>query len=266
VANAGGEMDRNDRLQIGIDMRRPANDVLDIIRKIKGLKSDKDLGKLFGVSQSTVASWRARDTLSYTDVINLCLKEEISLDFIFSKKQKRVKGDGWGQSLDPNIREMLAIMLLIPDPANEDLLKQARKEMLLANIWKSDNNTHEATESDIIEAVLDRVKRDNVINLPAYFKFLSDPRWSVMDDTPGADSTFVIFMRMIVIAEQSEAGGRLMITDKIPMDANSLAAIVRRPPLHVNLALASLSKLHFIEIDDESIIILDWDSENEHAE
>lgn len=62
---------------------RTANEILDEIRALKGLESDTALGELFGVKQSTVASWRVRNSLPFPDIIAFCSKEGISTDTIF---------------------------------------------------------------------------------------------------------------------------------------------------------------------------------------
>lgn len=59
---------------------RSASEVLDEIRRLKGLGSDAALGELFGVKQSTVSSWRARNSLPYEEIIVFCVRENISTD------------------------------------------------------------------------------------------------------------------------------------------------------------------------------------------
>ena len=59
---------------------RSASEVLDEIRRIKGLGSDAALGEVFGVRQSTVSSWRARNSLPYEEIIAFCVREDISTD------------------------------------------------------------------------------------------------------------------------------------------------------------------------------------------
>ena len=59
---------------------RSASEVLDEIRRMKGLGSDAALGEVFGVRQSTVSSWRARNSLPYEEIIAFCVREGISTD------------------------------------------------------------------------------------------------------------------------------------------------------------------------------------------
>lgn len=64
---------------------RTASEVLDEIRRIKNLGSDTALGEIFGVKQTTVASWRSRNSLPYEDVLAFCASEGISTDNLFFK-------------------------------------------------------------------------------------------------------------------------------------------------------------------------------------
>lgn len=63
---------------------RSASEILDEIRRLKGLESDTALGAIFGVKQSTVASWRARSSLPYEEIIAFCDREGVSTDELFS--------------------------------------------------------------------------------------------------------------------------------------------------------------------------------------
>jgi transcriptional regulator with XRE-family HTH domain len=79
----------NTKLQAGIRVLivRSASEVLNEIREIKGLQTDTALGEIFGVKQSTVASWRSRNALPYEEIINFCIKEGISTDTLFIKRE-----------------------------------------------------------------------------------------------------------------------------------------------------------------------------------
>ena len=68
------------RLEVKMLIARSAIEILNEIRRIKKLGSDAALAKLFGVSQTTLASWRARNSLPYEMIIDFCIKEEIPTD------------------------------------------------------------------------------------------------------------------------------------------------------------------------------------------
>jgi transcriptional regulator with XRE-family HTH domain len=65
---------------------RTAIEILDEIRLLKGLGSDGALGEALGIRQSTVSSWRARNSLPYDVIINFCIKEGISTDALFLRQ------------------------------------------------------------------------------------------------------------------------------------------------------------------------------------
>ena len=65
---------------------RSATEIIDEIRRIKRLDSDVAVGELFGVKQTTVASWRARNSLPFQEIIVFCVQEGISTDKIFLKQ------------------------------------------------------------------------------------------------------------------------------------------------------------------------------------
>lgn len=94
---------------------RSASEILDNIRQLKGIDSDAALGALFNVKQSTVASWRARNSLPYELIIAFCVREGISTDNLFlglqetargREKEAQVKEDltGYQKGLDEYIR------------------------------------------------------------------------------------------------------------------------------------------------------------------
>jgi|GEM_PF-5405807 len=76
-----------DKMRAGdpISEVRTASEMLNEIRRIKGLVSDAALVNVLGVRQPTVSSWRSRDSLPYKEIINFCIKEGISTDSIFLK-------------------------------------------------------------------------------------------------------------------------------------------------------------------------------------
>lgn len=60
---------------------RTASQIFDEIRAIKGIKSDSKLGELLGgVRQSTVASWRKRNSIPFQLIIVFCYNNGLSLD------------------------------------------------------------------------------------------------------------------------------------------------------------------------------------------
>lgn len=60
---------------------RTASQIIDEIRLMRGLKSDAQLGKLLGnISQTTIGSWRARNSIPFKKIVAFCHREGQSLD------------------------------------------------------------------------------------------------------------------------------------------------------------------------------------------
>jgi phage repressor protein C with HTH and peptisase S24 domain len=58
---------------------RTVNEILDEIKKLKGLKTDTELAGLFYVKPNTVSNWRKRNTLPYEQIITFCEKENVDI-------------------------------------------------------------------------------------------------------------------------------------------------------------------------------------------
>jgi len=81
---------------------RSAIEILDEIRRIKGLDSDAAVGKLFGVSQASVSLWRSRDSLPFKKIIAFCLREGISTDsLLLAQGPARISKDEIGEDRRP---------------------------------------------------------------------------------------------------------------------------------------------------------------------
>lgn len=61
---------------------RSIAEILDKIKEIKKIKSDTELADFFEVKQSTLASWRARESIPHDIIIAFCNNENISLDWL----------------------------------------------------------------------------------------------------------------------------------------------------------------------------------------
>ncbi len=89
---------------------RTASEILDEIRKLKRLKSDASLGQIFGVKQTTISSWRLRNSLPYQDIVAFCAKEGLSTDTLFFKhinaQHGELSNDGEVRRLNPYTYKM----------------------------------------------------------------------------------------------------------------------------------------------------------------
>jgi len=59
-----------------------SDEILDKIIKLKGLKNDAALARLFKVKPNTVTNWRQRNSIPYDHIVPLCEHEKWSLSWI----------------------------------------------------------------------------------------------------------------------------------------------------------------------------------------
>jgi len=86
-----------------------------------------------------------------------------------------------------------------------------------------------------------------------------DPRWLAIEQLPDADAVQMIYVRMLMLAGRSNAGGLLLLHESLPYDVTTLSAVLRRTIPVVQFALATLERFKFIEMVDNVIAITAWD-------
>jgi len=86
-----------------------------------------------------------------------------------------------------------------------------------------------------------------------------DPRWLAIEQLPDADAVQMIYVRMLMLAGRSNAGGLLLLHESLPYDVTTLSAVLRRTIPVVQFALATLERFKFIEVVDNVIAITAWD-------
>src|SRR5215472_5516362 len=86
-----------------------------------------------------------------------------------------------------------------------------------------------------------------------------DEKIRYIEQVPEADSILTIWVKLLVLAGQKNAGGEVYFNDEIPYTDEMLAAIFHRKVNTVRLALETFCKLRMIEITaDRTIIICNW--------
>jgi len=75
------------------------SDILDRLASATNASSDTELAELLGVKQNTVSSMRARKSLSFERVINIAIRENISLDWLFTGKKSDLPDAAHGMIL-----------------------------------------------------------------------------------------------------------------------------------------------------------------------
>ncbi|MBO8183309.1 MAG: helix-turn-helix domain-containing protein [Archaeoglobus sp.] len=58
--------------------------ILNRLKIVLDIRKDKNLAKLLGVKPSTLSTWKARNTLDYELLINICVMRNINLNWLFT--------------------------------------------------------------------------------------------------------------------------------------------------------------------------------------
>lgn len=61
-----------------------ANAILDRLKSVLGIKTDTELAQIFSLGQSSIASWRRRNSANDSKIIALCNEEGVSLDWLYA--------------------------------------------------------------------------------------------------------------------------------------------------------------------------------------
>jgi predicted phage replisome organizer len=86
-----------------------------------------------------------------------------------------------------------------------------------------------------------------------------DEKIRYLEQMPEADSILAIWVKLLVLAGQKNAGGEIYLNDEMPYTDEMLAAIFHRKVNTVRLALEAFQKLRMIEIKaDRTISICNW--------
>lgn len=97
----------------------------------------------------------------------------------------------------------------------------------------------------------------------AYWVKLNTDIWEtndaikLIDSRPDADAILVIFFKLLTHAGKSNADGRLLINGFIPLEAEDLPGLIKRPADQVEKALAVLARYGLVSIED-GVEVTDW--------
>lgn len=87
-----------------------------------------------------------------------------------------------------------------------------------------------------------------------------DEKIKLIDAMPERDTIFYTWMRLLVQAGKTNAGGYIFLNEKVPYTEEMLSTIFNRPLNTVRLALKTLSDFEMIEISEDKFIkITNWD-------
>jgi predicted phage replisome organizer len=88
-----------------------------------------------------------------------------------------------------------------------------------------------------------------------------DDKIAFIETLPDADTILIIWIKLLTLAGKCNAGGFIMLTEKIPYTAETLANKFGRPLNTVKLALQTFKELDMIEQDPENknaFYLLNW--------
>lgn len=87
-----------------------------------------------------------------------------------------------------------------------------------------------------------------------------DEKIQLIDAMPERDTIFYIWIRLLVQAGKTNAGGYIFLSEKVPYTDEMLSTIFRRPLNSVRLALKTLNDFGMIQISEEHFIkITNWE-------
>jgi len=124
------------------------NSVLDKLKEFFNIKNDKDLSIKLGFKESTVNSWRQRNTLNFQKVIEVAIKNNIDLNYLFNPNFNNINVKN---ELDELIEEFIfyylkkekkldrnSILNLIFNPIEELLIRCLKKVDGKLNLTKKE--------------------------------------------------------------------------------------------------------------------------------
>ena len=86
-----------------------------------------------------------------------------------------------------------------------------------------------------------------------------DEKIKIIESMPDKDSLLVIWVKLLIQAGKSNAGGYIRLTEQIPYTDEMLASIFGRPLNTIRLAIATFQKFGMIEVNTTSgIFLTNW--------
>lgn len=87
-----------------------------------------------------------------------------------------------------------------------------------------------------------------------------DEKIKLIDAMPERDTIFYIWIRLLVQAGKTNAGGYIFLTEKVPYNEEMLSTIFNRQLSSIRLALQTLRNFGMIELDENNLIkIANWE-------
>ena len=87
----------------------------------------------------------------------------------------------------------------------------------------------------------------------------SDEKILLIEQMPDADTMIVIWFKLLCLAGRDNNNGIFLMNNKVPYTEEMLATLFRRPINTVRLAIATFEAFGMIEIEDDIIMLTNWE-------
>lgn len=89
-----------------IDNTNNFNEIMDRLKKTLKINSDTELAEKMELSRSNYSERKQRNSVPYENLINLCKKENISIDYILKNENKSSFYNNYQEKLENTIKNL----------------------------------------------------------------------------------------------------------------------------------------------------------------
>ena len=143
-----------------------ADAIIERLKERLKVKSDKEFAKKIGVSQSTLSSWRSRQSIPLTYIIGLAKALKVSTDWIFFGEPIQIKVEA--SEMDEAVMRICIIAVLNENMGDKIKQVEMAEKMLVyysmmrkvvSTIKKVDSMTDEKT-MEFIDTLVKKLQED----------------------------------------------------------------------------------------------------------
>ena len=93
-----------------------------------------------------------------------------------------------------------------------------------------------------------------------YTKMFDDEKIQVIEQMSDGEAIINIWVKLLCLAGKTNAGGYIFLSENIPYNEATLAAVLHKPALTVKQTLSTLQELGMIAIDQNGIYLTHWET------
>lgn len=82
------------------------NKIMDKLKKILNINSDTELAEKMELSRSNYSERKQRNSIPYENLINLCKKEKISIDYLLKNENNSSFSNNYQEKLENSIKKL----------------------------------------------------------------------------------------------------------------------------------------------------------------